>query len=172
LSALNRGKFKKCPILIGANKDEGNWFFIYAFPEYRNLTYGPPMDYESFKYYLMSLFHFYPQFPSTSTNSIIQAVTYRYSHWNNVHNSKSNLQSLDDAGGDFHFVCPTVDFANIYAMNKLDVYFYYFEHRSSVHFWPEWLGVMHADEVAFVFGDPISNEKMNYTNHEKVKLIK
>lgn len=30
INLLNRGKFKKCPVLLGANKDEGNWFFVYA----------------------------------------------------------------------------------------------------------------------------------------------
>lgn len=28
INLLNRGKFKKCPVLLGANKDEGNWFFV------------------------------------------------------------------------------------------------------------------------------------------------
>lgn len=28
INLLNRGKFKKCPVLMGANKDEGNWFFV------------------------------------------------------------------------------------------------------------------------------------------------
>lgn len=78
---LNRGKFKKCPVLIGANKDEGNWFFVYAFPEYRNLSAGPTIDYELFKDLLTSLFYFYPQFPSTSSKAIINAVLYRYTNW-------------------------------------------------------------------------------------------
>ena len=48
LYLLNRGKFKKCPILLGANKNEGNFFFFYAFPEYRNLLAEPIIDYETF----------------------------------------------------------------------------------------------------------------------------
>jgi acetylcholinesterase len=174
INLLNRGKFKKCPILIGANKDEGNWFFVYAFPEYRNMSVAPTVDYELFKDFIMSLFYFYPQFPSTSTSTIVNAVTYRYTNWNNVHNTKSNFENLDDAAGDFHFVCPVVDFANIYASNQQDVYFYYYTHRSSQHYWPEWLGVMHGDEIAFVFGEALYPDS-NYTYEEKVlarKMLK
>ena len=53
ISLLNRGKFKKCPILAGANKDEGNWLFVYAFPEYRNLSVRPNFDYETLKVYFL-----------------------------------------------------------------------------------------------------------------------
>ena len=171
---LNRGKFKKCPILLGANKDEGNYFFVYAFPEYRNFSTKPEIDYETFKDFLMSLFHFYPQYPSTSSNSILNAVAYRYTNWNNVHNTNSNFENLDRAAGDFHFLCPVVDFANIYAMNQQDVFFYHFTQHSSQHYWPEWLGVMHADEISFVFGEPIDPE-MNFTINERIlsrKMLK
>lgn len=81
INLLNRGKFKKCPILIGGNKDEGNWFFVYAFPEYRNLLAVPTIDYELFKDLMASLFYFYPQFPSTSSQAILNAVLYQYSNW-------------------------------------------------------------------------------------------
>ena len=159
---------------IGANKDEGNWFFVYSFPEYRNLSAPPVIDHENFKMFLSSLFHFYPQFPSTSSSAILNAVLYRYTYWNNINNSTKNFENLDDAAGDFHFVCPIVDFANLYAMSQQDVYFYYFTQRSSQHYWPAWLGVMHGDEIPFVFGDPLY-PLANYTEEEKIlsrKMLK
>lgn len=174
INLLNRGKFKKCPVLLGSNKDEGNWLFVYAFPEYRNLSVKPTFDYDTFKDFMTSLYYFYPQFPATSSKAVMNAIVYRYSHWDNVHNDKRNFENFDDAAGDFHFVCPTIDFANIYAMNQLDVYFYHYTQRSSRHFWPEWLGVMHGDEISFVFGEPLDPE-LNYTYAEKVlarKILK
>ncbi|CAF0719879.1 unnamed protein product [Brachionus calyciflorus] len=174
INLLNRGKFKKCPVLLGGNKDEGNWLFVYAFPEYRNLTVRPNFDYEIFKDFITSLYYFYPQFPETSSKAILNAILYRYSNWDNVHNDKKNFENLDDAAGDFHFLCPTIDFANIYAMNQMDVYFYHYTQRSSRHYWPEWLGVMHGDEISFVFGEPLCPEK-NFTQSEKVlarKILK
>jgi hypothetical protein len=164
----------KCPILAGANKDEGNWLFVYAFQEYRNLSVRPAFDYDSLKDFLTSLYHFYPQYPDTSSKSVMNAIQYRYTNWANVHNDNKNFENFDDAAGDFHFVCPVVDFASIYAVNKQDVFFYYFTQRSSTHFWPDWLGVMHGDEVSFVFGEPLNPDK-NFTYGEKVlarKILK
>jgi acetylcholinesterase len=174
INLLNRGKFKKCPILTGANKDEGNWLFVYAFPEYRNFSTRPDFDYETFKDFLTSLYHFYPQFPSTSSKSVMQAIQYRYTNWENVDNSIKNFENFDEAAGDFHFLCPTVDFASTYALNDQDVFLYYFTQRSSIHMWPEWMGVMHGDEISFVFGEPLNPSK-NYTEEEKVltrKILK
>lgn len=167
INLLNRGKFKKCPILLGTNRDEGNWFFVYAFPEYRNLSGGPVINYELFREFIANLFYFYPQYPSTSSTAILNSVLYRYTNWNNVHNSTKNFENLDDAAGDFHFTCPVIDFANIYAMDQQQVYLYHYTQRSSRHHWPEWLGVMHGDEISFVFGEPLSAE-LNYTYSEKV----
>lgn len=131
ISMLNRGKFKKCPILLGGNRDEGNWLFVYAFPEYRNLTVRPAMDYDTFKDFVTSLYYFYPQYPAVSSSAVLNAIIYRYTTWQNVNNYNHNFENLDDAAGDFHFVCPTLDFANIYAMNRQDVFFYYYTQRSS-----------------------------------------
>jgi carboxylesterase type B len=76
INLMNRGKFKKCPILTGANKDEGNWLFVYAFPEYRNLSVRPEFDYETFKDFLTSLYHFYPQYPSMSSKSVMEGCIF------------------------------------------------------------------------------------------------
>ncbi len=160
--------------MAGANKDEGNWLFVYAFQEYRNLSVRPSFDYDTLKDFLTSLYHFYPQFPDTSSKSVMNAIQYRYTNWANVHNDVKNFENFDEAAGDFHFLCPVVDFASIYAINKQDVFFYHFTQRSSTHFWPEWLGVMHGDEVSFVFGEPLNPEK-NFTYGEKVlarKILK
>jgi acetylcholinesterase len=137
--ALNRGNFKKCPILLGVNKDESNYFYIYAFTEYRNLSIKPDLTYDQFKIMLSSLFYYYPQFPTTITKPVLDAIIFKYTNWDNVHNMKHNIEKLDDAASDYHFICPALDMASIFALNKLDVYFYHFTQRASTHLWPEWL---------------------------------
>lgn len=132
------GNFKKCPILLGVNQDEANWFYIYSFAEYRNLSVRPELTYDSFKYFLKSLFHYYPQYPSVITESALNAIIFKYTNWENVNNINKNLEALDNVAADFHFICPALDLANSYAMNKLDVFFYHFTQRASSHLWPEW----------------------------------
>ncbi|XP_071084519.1 acetylcholinesterase 1-like isoform X3 [Haliotis cracherodii] len=41
-----------------------------------------------------------------------------------------------------------------------------FTHRMSNHPWGDWMGVLHADEINFVFGEPLNRTK-RYTAHEK-----
>jgi carboxylesterase type B len=171
---LNKGKFKKCPIMLGVNKDEANWFYIYQFADYRNLTVLPPINYEMHKKILANLFTFYPQFPSRATKPVIDAILYKYTPWDNVHNIKRNIEMLDDAPADYHFICPALDFAGTFATNQQDVFFYYFTQRATTHLWPDWFGVLHADEIQFVFGEPLYPQA-NFTEEEKVftrKLLK
>ena len=164
--------------MLGVNKDEANWFYIYQFADYRNLTVLPPVNYEMHKTLLASLFTFYPQFPSRATKQIIDAILYKYTPWDNVHNVKKNIEMIDDAPADYHFICPALDFAGTFATNQLDVFFYYFTQRATNHLWPEWFGVLHADEIQFVFGEPLYENKYaqpGFSEEEKVftrKLLK
>lgn len=168
--SLNRGQFKKCPILTGVNKDEGNWFFVYSFKNFRdyfNISEPPIINYNDFEEHIAQLFYFYPQYPYTASPLVLKAITHRYTYWNNVNDTFHNRENLDDAAGDFHFICPVVDLSNQYALYGQKVFFYLYTHRNSKHYWPDWLGVMHADEITFVFGEPLNNT-LNFTHAEKV----
>lgn len=45
-------------------------------------------------------------------------------------------------------------------------YCFKFFQRSSNHIWGEWMGVMHGDEVGYVFGHPI-NDSHQYNARER-----
>ncbi|XP_054714286.1 acetylcholinesterase-1-like [Uloborus diversus] len=68
--------------------------------------------------------------------------------------------------GDFRKACPMIYFGNSVARSGKDVYFYYFNHRSSVSAFAEWMGVNHFSEIQFVFGRPLSNPEY-YTDQER-----
>ena len=38
------------------------------------------------------------------------------------------------------------------------IFLYHFGHRTASSPWPPWAGVMHGDEIAYVFGDPLRDQ--------------
>ena len=53
--------------------------------------------------------------------------------------------------GDYHFACPTVFVADIYAQENVPLYFYHFTLRSSTNPWHEWMGVLHGNHIFSLF---------------------
>ena len=103
------------------------------------------------------MFHYNSQYSELDPfgDSAMAAITNRYTNWNNVHNFAANKDMLCNAYTDFHFVCPTDDLAFTFFANNQSVYAYSFTSRASTHFWPDWFGVTHTDELWFVFGKPL-----------------
>ncbi len=94
-------------------------------------------------------------------NKIVkEAIAYEYLDWLNPRDSLKLIDSLDKMVGDFHFTCAVNELGYRYAeAGQNTVYMYYFKQRSSVSPWPPWMGVLHGDEIAFVFGEPLNPSK-------------
>lgn len=56
---------------------------------------------------------------------------------------------------DIIFLCPARSLARTLSANGRNVYFYLYNHRSSLSAYHPWIGVTHHDEVEFVFGRPL-----------------
>lgn len=95
-----------------------------------------------------------------------KAIVFEYSDWNNPLNPASYYDAIDKIVGDYYFTCHVNEFAHHYAQAGNAVYMYYFKHRSTTSPWPKWMGVLHADEIYFVFGEPL-NPVHNYTKKEQ-----
>ena len=93
--------------------------------------------------------------------TFFQAIIYEYTDWLQPTDPLKNRDALDRMVGDYAFTCPVVNFAHRYAETGNNVYFYYFNERASNNPWPTWTGVLHGDEIAFIFGDPL-NKSRNY----------
>lgn len=51
------------------------------------------------------------------------------------------------------------------------VFFFLYFQRSSTNMWGDWMGVIHGDEVEYVFGHPL-NESLKYTDEERKLSLK
>ena len=165
--ALRRGNFKKCDILLGSNKNEGNFFIIYEIDSLnRTHTF---LDRNTFLESMNQLFFFYPQYPQEINSIGRDAIVFQYSSWLDPDDKYKNIANLDNAVGDSQFVCHVNSFANYYARARQNVYAYYFTERFGSNPWPKWMGVLHADEIMFIFGEPLRKDGYSF---EEVQLSK
>jgi len=70
------------------------------------------------------------------------------------------------ATSDSQFLCPLNQFARRYAAVGLPVHAYYFTERYPSNPWPDWMGVLHGDEIFFVFGEPFKHRD-NFTDSDR-----
>ena len=170
LNLMNQGSFKKCSILTGVNKNEGNLFLDAAFDIFKSKT-APVLNYSTFENLLSTYFYFYPKYPNTSSNEIKNALIYRYTNWSDIENNKYYNDNLDYAVGDYSYMSPCIQLVDFYSKNNLKVYQYYFTHHNSLPNHPDWWGVAHADDLAFVYGKPLATDSKYSDSDKKVSKI-
>lgn len=146
--AIIKGNFHDVDVLIGNNKDEGSFQLTTGNPEVFgffgekdtrvNKSYGEMLIRNSF-----------------SSFSDPDAVVQHY--LGNVADDDydSIREQVYTSTGDYSLLCPTVYFAESYSNAGNDVYYYFFVHRPSTTPWAYWMGVVHYEEVQFVFGLPL-----------------
>jgi acetylcholinesterase len=147
--AMRLEHFKKTNILLGSNKDEGNYFILYFFADA-----FPKQDevFISREQFLASIKDAYP----LANKLQRKAIEFEYTNWINPDDPVKNRVGVDRFTGDWQFTCPVVDFAHRYAETGNNVYMYHFAQQATVSPWPKWSGAMHADEIAFLFGQPLN----------------
>ncbi|XP_018494487.1 LOW QUALITY PROTEIN: acetylcholinesterase-like [Galendromus occidentalis] len=158
--SMSSGNFKKCKILLGSNRDEGTYFIIYYLTQLFKRDENVYLTREDFVDAVQAL--------SPFTSSVVnEAIIFEYTDWLNPDDPIKNRDAVDKIVGDYYFTCPVIDMAHYYSSAGLDVYMYYYVYRSSQNKWPEWMGVIHADEIAYVFGEPL-NQTWSYRQDEQM----
>ncbi|CAF0804686.1 unnamed protein product [Rotaria sordida] len=173
VAMLKTGNFKKCPLLLGANRDEGSYFMVYA--QGNEKTPGnaaPDVNYATFIKHLELYYNYIPSYPYKTSPIVIQSLIQKYTDWSDWSDNIRNAVILSHAVGDAHFTCPTVTVANAYAIQNMSVYFYHFVARPSTSDWHSWTGVMHGDEIMFVFGEPLNATDSKFYKHEEIQLAR
>ena len=168
LQALRHGRFKRCPILLGSNHNEGSWFLIYEQSDRLTLERSE-MSRVQFVDAVTSLFFFYPQYrQELNSTTAREAIVFRYTDWLTPNDTVANVHGLEQAIGDSSFLCPLNQFALQYAAvdGAAPVYTYFFTQRYSSNPWPTWMDVLHGDEVLFTFGQVLA-DGANFTDDER-----
>ncbi|XP_076845384.1 cholinesterase-like [Brachyhypopomus gauderio] len=154
---IQSGRFLKTDLLLGLNKNEGSYFLVYG-------ASGFDIHHQS----LISREQFYQGVANSLpgfSDMAREAAAFQYTDWTDELSGQKNRDSLGWLVGDRYFSCPLLDFARRYVEHGGSVRMYRFDHRSSSNSWPEWMGVMHGDEIEFVFGIP-NNHSLGYTEQE------
>uniref|UniRef100_A0A8D8LMI8 Acetylcholinesterase n=1 Tax=Cacopsylla melanoneura TaxID=428564 RepID=A0A8D8LMI8_9HEMI len=147
-------------IIIGSNQDEGTYFLLYDFIDYFEKDGPSTLPREKFLILVNQIFKVKPDSDQAS------AIIHEYTDWENVMDEHMNQKLISDAVGDYFFICPTNHFAQTYASRGGKVYYYFFTQRTSTNQWGEWMGVMHGDEIEYVFGHPL-NRSIEYNARER-----
>ncbi|KAJ8961186.1 hypothetical protein NQ318_008869 [Aromia moschata] len=158
MRALANKNFKKTNILMGSNTEEGYYFIIYYLTE---LFRKEENVYVNRQEFLRAVTELNPYVNAVAR----QAIVFEYTDWLNPDDPVSNRNALDKMVGDYHFTCNVNEFAHRYAETGNNVFMYYYKHRTVANPWPSWTGVMHADEINYVFGEPLNPTK-SYTAQE------
>ncbi|XP_072015175.1 cholinesterase 1-like [Amphiura filiformis] len=157
--AQDQGSFKRCELIVGSNSNEGNIFF--PFYEVPGFTEGGEslLDYEG---YITALRYTFPTIPHTFG---LEAIAFQYRPWKTPNNQSLLRDAVDLAVGDYNLICPSIELANAYAREGNAVYYYRFEERPSNSPFPEWMGVLHTDEIPYIFGIPL-DPSFGYSSRE------
>ncbi|XP_059161847.1 acetylcholinesterase-like [Physella acuta] len=163
---LREGSFKKIPLLLGSNANEGSWLLVYAESNYFRLDSNSLLSVENYSDVMDQLFKYYPQYPKELDPFAVSTIKFQYRDWIDPSNQEMLRGQVERAVGDYQFTCGVADIAKTVAKAGQDVYLYRFSHRITSNPWPEWMGVLHGDEIYFVFGVPLNKDK-KFTEDEK-----
>ncbi|XP_044742596.1 acetylcholinesterase [Chrysoperla carnea] len=159
LDLIEEGNFDDIEIMIGSNQDEGTYFILYDFMDYFEKDGPSFLQRETFHEIINTIF-------KNMSRLEREAIIFQYTDWENVNDGYLNQKMIGDVVGDYFFICPTNHFAQTFADHGIKVYYYFFTHRTSTSLWGEWMGVMHGDEIEYVFGHPL-NMSLQYNSRER-----
>ncbi|XP_051161023.1 acetylcholinesterase-like [Leptopilina boulardi] len=159
LELLKESDFEETEILIGNNKNEGTYFILYDFIDFFEKDQASRLDRTKFLTIMNTIFKNMSQIER-------DAITFQYTDWENATDDYMYQKMVADAVGDYFFICPSTHFAQLFADRGMKVYYYFFTQTSSTNLWGDWMGVMHGDEIEYVFGLPL-NTSLKYTDKER-----
>ncbi|XP_058804546.1 acetylcholinesterase-like [Phymastichus coffea] len=159
IELLKEKNFDKTEIIIGNNENEGTYFILYDFIDYFEKDNPSSLDRSKFIQIINTIF-------KNMTKIEREAIAFQYTEWENTNDEYMYQRMVADIVADYFFICPSIHFAQLFADTGMKVYYYFFTQKSSTNMWGDWMGVMHGDEIEYVFGHPL-NSTLRYTERER-----
>ena len=148
-AAISNRKFKNLNILSGFTSEEMSYFLepilSVIFPKKEEV---PFVNKELTKDILIKFLPFFPRYPEKLNSNFIDEIINEYIKYSTPANYfKTLVQILSEE----LFVSPTIHLAEIYS-EKNQAFVYSFENFNPNNKLPKYYGVVHADEIPFLFG--------------------
>ncbi|XP_077991319.1 cholinesterase-like [Glandiceps talaboti] len=160
---LKEQSFKQADVLIGNCENEWMVNLVRSVPGF-SIETNSSLNAEEYR----EAIQFCLGGPWAPDELITDAVCYVYRDWADAENGEKMRDAVDDAIGDCKMKCPVIDFANVYASANNSVYYYALDKRSSASPWPKWMGTVHGDEIAYVFGHPLNSVFSGFSDEDVV----
>ncbi|XP_043274489.1 acetylcholinesterase-like [Venturia canescens] len=164
LDMLKEGDFQDTEILIGNNQNEGTYFILYDFIDYFDKDQPVLLTRDKFLGIIKNIF-------KNMSDIEREAIAFQYTDWERAKDGYMYEEAIGDIVGDYFFICPSTQFAQLFADRGMKVYYYFFTQRTSTNLWGKWMGVVHGDEVEYVFGRPL-NMSLKYSASERILSTK
>lgn len=157
-------------LISGWNSNEGSWLNIYYLDGLGYKTDGKITE-QQFDDNLKLTF--------TPLSLVSKKLAKnKYVNWEKIYSGNFNTtnghilyqsgelrDALNMLTGDYHLVCPALDWARDFSRNKNSKMFsYLLDYRLSNIAWPDWAGVLHGYEIELMFGVPLRSDKQKLYN--------
>ena len=163
---LMRKYSSKYDLLFGVTQSEA----YFLFPAF-TVSYGVT-DTEQ-RNIIRSLLTSEYQVGGETLEQIVKMVYNEYRDLHQVREDKQiNLKMLLDIFSDARVVAPVLKSANLHSNNRKSSYMYIFQHTTRHGFYPEQVGSVNGEDLAYIFGMPLVGGTYhfvhNYTEEEKM----
>ncbi|XP_033638205.1 acetylcholinesterase-like isoform X1 [Asterias rubens] len=146
-SAFERYAVKSTDIMLGSNKNEGSFFMIYYLPAFNKDTESL-INNTKFNETVGTIFESMNKFA-------MSAIKFQYTDWLDPRDPRKLRDAAEAFVTDYKIACPIFETARAHTAAHNNAYLYRFQQRASNNPWAEWMGVLHGDEIAFAFGQPL-----------------
>ncbi|XP_014787718.1 cholinesterase [Octopus bimaculoides] len=161
---LRKETIKK-DVLIGFVKNEGSLFLL-DFPKYFTFNGSVPINYSIAHKLMKKIIE-----PVQVNPAQLDSIFYVYgSHAHFSSEAEKYRYVLDQVAGDTIIKCPAINFSREWSTHS-NVYMYSFEYRSNFTPWPEWMGVLHASDIFYVFSYALSGKNFSLDDNEVSEMM-